>query len=291
MDELKIISFDKKISRSLIHNARNFMIVFILFVVVVVMTTDVRFVSAADLAALGLDFFLLLFCSYLFYVCCADNGTKAGIVSDVYKNALERFKDLKKRIIESSLHTRMREFCTHYIKEDLKETRMLYLSVAGIDYDEYLRKYSNLDGASVDAASELAPAQKTAIKKANKVRPVKLTPDMIMKQGRGSHRRSPLEINPLAKKSVVFSVKFVRMSVLSICMSVIAFDVIAEPTWVVFVTVCLKLVSVTINGFDGYRAGYDNIAVDTVNYLESQSDLMEQAIQYIEANPKTPTND
>jgi hypothetical protein len=266
------------------------MIVFILFVVIVVMTTDVRFVSSADLAALGLDFFLLLFCSYLFYVCCADNGTKAGLVSEAFKKALERFKNLKKRIIESSLHTRMREFCTHYITEELKETRMLYLAVAGIGYDEYLEKYSKLDNEGVDAACDLAPAQKKAVKKANKVSPVKLTPNMIMKQGRGMHRRSPLEINPLAKKSFVFSAKFVRMSVLSICMSVIAFDVIAEPTWVIFVSVCLKLVSVTINGFDGYKAGYDNIAIDTVNYLESQSDLMEQAIQYIESHPIITTD-
>lgn len=296
MNDLELISFDKrKLTKTLFHNARNFMIAFILFVVIVVMTTDIKLVSTADIAALGLDFFLLLFCSYLFYVCCADNGTKAGLVSEVYKKALERFTSLKKRIIESCLHTRMREFCAHYIAEDLRETRMLYLSVAGIDYDEYLEKYSNLDSDGVDAACDLAPGQKVAVKKANKVRPIKLTPDMIMKQGRGAHRRSPLEINPLAKKTAVFSVKFVRMSILSICMSVIAFEVIVEPTWIIFVSVCLKLVSVTINGFDGYKEGYDNIAVDTVNYLDSQSDLMEQAIQYIEAHPKVetpiPTND
>lgn len=290
MDELKIISLDKKITRSLIHNARNFMIAFILFVVIVVMTTDVRLVSVADVAALGLDFFLLLFCSYLFYVCCADNGTKAGLVSEAYEKAKARFTSLKKKIIETCLHTRMREFCTHYITEDLKETRMQYLSVAGIDYNEYLDKYSNLSGEEVDALHGLALTQKAAVKKANKVRPIKLTPDMIMKHGRGSHRRSPLEINPFAKKSVVFGVKFARMSVLSICMSVIAFDVIAEPSWVIFASVCLKLVSVTINGFDGYKAGYDNIAVDTVNYLDSQSDLMEQAIQYIESHPIITTD-
>ena len=285
MNDLELISFDKrKITKTLFHNARNFMIVFILFMVIVVMTTDIRFVSTADIAALGLDFFLLLFCSYLFYVFCADNGTRAGLLSEVYKKALERFTTLKKKIIETGLHTRMREFCSHYICEDLRETRMLYLAVAGIDYDEYITKYSNLDGEGVDALTDLAPGQKSAIKKANKVKPIKLTPDMIMKQGISSRRRSPLEVRPLTKKTAVFGAKFVRMAILSVCMSVIAFEVIVEPTWIIFVAVCLKLVSVTINGFDGYKEGYDNIAIDTVNFLDSQSDLMEQAIQYAESH-------
>lgn len=296
MNELEKISLDrKKITKTLINNARNFIIIFILFVVIVVMTTDIRFVTASDVAALGLDFFLLLFCSYAMYVCCADNGSKAGNSSDLYTKALDRFTALKKRIIETSIHTRLREFCTHYITEDLREARMQYLSVAGIKYEDYIEIYSKLDNEAIDATPGLSTVQKTAIKKANKVRPVKFTPDMMLRQGRNSHRRSPLEITPIAKKTFMFGVKFVEMSIISICMSVIALDVIMEPSWVVFASVCLKLASVVMNGFGGYKAGYDNIAVDTVNYLESQSDLMEQAIHYINANPAevplTTTND
>lgn len=286
MGELEKMPLDrKKITKSIINNARNFMIVFILFVVVVVMSTDIRLVTATDVAALGLDFFLLLFCSYAMYVCCADSGARAGNASDVYKGAIYRFTTNKKRIIESTIHTRLRDFCTHYIGEDLKEARMQYLSVAGIEYQDYLVKYSNLDKESIEAIPDLSQSQKKAILKANKVRPVRLTPNMILRHGRNTHRRSPLEITPFARRNVIFGAKFVQMSIISICMSVIALDVIMKPSWVVFASVCLKLASVVINGFGGYKAGYDNIAVDTVNYLESQSDLMEQAIQYVEANP------
>ncbi len=45
--------------------------------------------------------------------------------------------------------------------------------------------------------------------------------------------------------------------------------------------VCLKLFTVVLNGFDGHRDGYNNITVHTVNYVNNQCSLMQQAIQYI----------
>lgn len=290
MNELeKIVLETKRTPRSFIRNIRGIMIVFILFVVTVVTTTDIRFVSFADIAALSLNFFLLLFSSYLLYVCASDNGTQTGLASDAYKKSTERFDTLKKDIIEHGYHTKMRDFCTFYIKEDLKTARMQYIAVIGMGYDEYLEKYANLDRETIDAIPGLTPTQKRLIKKANKVKPIKLTPEMIMRRGRGSRRRSPLEMNPETKKTLVFGEKFIRMTAVSIGMTVIAFDVVIHPSWVMFVSVCLKLVAVTIHGFEGYKAGYDNIAFDTVNYQESQSDLMAQAFQYIKSQEETPT--
>ena len=68
-------------------------------------------------------------------------------------------------------------------------------------------------------------------------------------------------------------------------MSIIALDLVTDPSWVVFATVCFKLVSVIYNCFSGYQTGYSNIVVDSVDYMNSQIDLMQQAIQYIESHP------
>ena len=89
---------------------------------------------------------------------------------------------------------------------------------------------------------------------------------------------------------MAFGTKFVKMSLVAVAMSLIALQVILEPSWTVFAEVCLKLVTVVINGFDGRTMGYNNIVVDTVNFTNNQSDLMQQAIQYIDAHP-IPTND
>lgn len=273
----------KKLTKSIMNNLGFVTGAFLVFAVIIIMTTDIRITSFVELSSLGLDFFLLLFCSYSMYVCCADSGTKAGLSTAIYTDTVARYDAMKNRIIESSMQTRMGEFCNHYTAEELKSTKMTLLAPVGLSYEEYMDKYMQLDGVSVDAIASLTPSQKNAIKKANKVKPVRLTPEMILRKGRSAHRRSPLEVNPTKKKNIAFGTKFVRISVLSVFMSMIALDVIVEPSWIIFASVCLKLVSVVVNGFGGYGTGYDNIVVDTVNYMNGQIDLMRQAINFAES--------
>jgi hypothetical protein len=197
-----------------------------------------------------------------------------------------RFNELKEKVEESML-TRMDEFCNHYVDEELRKMRMQYLSVVCIPYDVYLEKYVNLGKKEVDELAELKEGQKKAIKKANKVKRIKLTPERIMTLGKGVHTRSVLAITPDALKNIVFGKKFVKMSFISLCASMIGFEVIMQPTWTVFASVCFKLAIVVMNGFEGHKAGFTNIAVHTVNYVNIQSMLMQQAIQYIEAHPTT----
>ena len=52
----------------------------------------------------------------------------------------------------------------------------------------------------------------------------------------------------------------------------------------------LKAVCV-MNGFTGYKFGYENIVFDTVNYMDDQTDLMEQAMQYFDSHPEPPEED
>ena len=40
-----------------------------------------------------------------------------------------------------------------------------------------------------------------------------------------------------------------------------------------------------LNGFAGYKFGYENIVYDTVDYVNDQIDLMHRFKQYIEDNP------
>lgn len=292
MNELELIPTERnKVSKLILGNARTLMMVFILFTVVVVMTTDIRFVTISSIRDLGLEFFLILFASYAMYVCCADGGTVAGIATDVYKAAEKRFVELKERVLENSRYSRLNEFCDYYIAEELKKTRMYYLIVASISYDEYLEKYAKLSKSEIKTKTELTKLQQKAIIRANRVKQIRFTPDMMTTmQGKSALVRFSLYLTPKAHRRMAFGTKFVKMSLVAVAMSLIALQVILEPSWTVFAEVCLKLVTVVVNGFDGRTMGYNNIVVDTVNFTNNQSDLMQQAIQYIDANP-LPTND
>lgn len=278
-----IASERRRVSQYIFANTRSFLIAFIMFTVIVVMTTDIRLVTISSLTSLGLEFFILLFCSYGMYICCTDGGVKNGYATELYKNTVNRFEELKYKIQESYL-SRMNDFCTHYIAEELKQMRMQYLSASCIPYEVYLEKYAKLGKEDINALTELTSLQKKAVRKANRIRPIKLTPEMILSQGKTWHYRSALSATPGTMKNVAFTVKIFKMSFISICMPLIALDIIMEPTWIVFAEVCLKLFTVVLNGFDGHKDGYNNITVHTVNYVNAQCGLMQQALLYATTN-------
>ena len=286
MNELELLQPEgNKVTKVILGNARIIMMALILFTVVVVMTTDIRFATITDIRDLGLDFFILLFCSYGMYICCTDGGIKAGHSSDAYKAAVKRFGELRGSIEENHLD-KMGEFCNHYIEEELRKTRMQYLSVVCIPYDVYLDKYVKLDKNEIEALTDITCAQKKALKNANKVKPIKLTPEKIMTQGKAVHTRSALTISPEMMKVISRSIKMFKMGFTTFFTILIALDIILEPSWTVFAGVCFKLATVVINGFDGHKDGYNNV-IYTINYMNNQSVLMQRAIQYAEANPTT----
>lgn len=289
MGNLEKISADRrKVSQYIFANARTLMIVFILFTVIVVMTTDITLVTISSIKDFGLEFFLLLFASYAFYVVNADGGTSAGLATEEYKGAVKRFEELKAQVLENARYSRLNEYCTYYIAEDLKKTRMQYLLVASIGYDEYLEKYAKLSKREIMVLTELTELQKKAIAKANRVRQIRFTPDMMTSmQGKNAFTRFALSITPKLHKNLAFGTKFIKMSFVAMGMSLIALQVIVEPSWSVFAEVCMKLITVVINGFDGRVMAYNNIVIDTVMFTDTQSDLMLQAIQYIDSHPLT----
>ena len=284
---LQIAETKKKIAKGLINYGGILVSVCLMFAVIMIVTTDVKVTSVRDLADLGMDFFLLLFCAYASYVSCADSGTRAGLASEIYTDTRKIFYEWKDKIVSSNMQGRLAEFCRDYILTDLKDMRMTYLAVVGLSYDEYVDKYTSLDDEQIDAIPGLSKAQKKAIKKANGTKPITLRPESIMRHGRGTSHRSPLSMSPETRKSIAFGAKFAQTSLVAFGMTIIALDIVTEPSWAVFATVCLKLVSVIYNCFSGYRTGFSNIAVDSVDYMNAQIDLMRQAIQYIESHPTT----
>lgn len=276
----------KKLAKGLLNSAGVLVGMFLMFAVIVITTTDIRIVSFDQIAALSLDFFLLLFVSYSMYVTSTDSGMRSGLQSDLYKNALNTFESRKKSIVEAKQQTRLHEFCLYYINEELKNSRMNILAVVGFSYEEYMAKWVMLDKEAIEKNTTLTKVQKKAIISANTIRPVKLTPEMIMKRGRGSSRRAPLGTKPETKKKINFGAKFAISFLIAGIMSIIALDMAEEPSWVMFASCLLKLLSVVMNGVQGYKFGYENIVFDTADYITDQTDLMEQFIQYFEGHPE-----
>lgn len=272
----------RKVFRSITRNAGALLGVFMVFAVIVTATTEIHLTSFSDVTALGLEFFIVFFASYIAYVSCSDSGMRAGLNTETYTTTVKEYEALKKHVVDNDMQRSMYHFCRHYIAEELKNTRMNILATVGFVYSEYVEKWSAASDKDIDSSGELTSAQKKIVKKANQIHPIRLTSEMIMRRGRNDGSRSPLGMTPQAKKRMHFSFKLVSSVLITLGVVLIVAEAIEDPTKETFVTAVWRLVPIITSGVSGYRMGFENIVVDMSEYITDQSDLLQQAIKYIE---------
>ena len=275
---------NKAAAKTLLNNAGILVGVFIVFAVITIVTTDIKIADPEKIAQLGVDFFLLLFCTYSMYINCSDSGMRCGLRNEDYLAAVDLFEDRKNVIKKNKLQKRMYEFCRYYINRELENTKMNILMVVGLDYETYIEKWVGKSAEYIQNSGELTKPQKDAVIKANAIKPIKLTPEMLLMRGRKLDQRSPLGITPRQKKAFNFGFKFISNLVIALFWTAIVIEFAIEPTWELFVAIILRRLLIILNGFSGYKFGYENIVFDTTNYMNDQTDLMEQALQYFEEN-------
>lgn len=275
----------KKILRGAMNYAGTAVGTFIIFVAIVVSTTDISIMTALDWAVLGLSFFVFMFCAYAMYINGSGNGIRAGRKSETYLTAKKQYDDLKNEVIVRKMQGRLPEFCRYYIEEELRNTRNSLLTEVGIDFAVYQERYVGKDKTELEQLTILSKSQVEAIVSANNIKPIKITPEMILKRGRGSMHRNPLGIEPSKKRRIGYVWKLVSTFAVAVLMVGITLNPKSDLTWGTFAECILKLFPIVLNGFTGYKSGYENIVVDTVNYMNDQSDLMRQLIHYVEENP------
>lgn len=275
-------SSKKTFAKSLLNNAGILVGVFILFAVIIIVTTDIKLANPEEIAKLGIDFFLLLFCSYSMYINCSDSGMRFGMQNENYLNGIKDFEQEKTYIISCKNQKRLHEFCRAFIQRELENTRTNILAIVGFDYEKYVDKWLVMSKKQIKEDTTLTGPQKKAIIKANSIRPIRLTPEMIMKRGGHGGKRSPLGMNPNQKKVINFSFKLITNLVTALFWTAMVVELAITPTWQLFVAIVLRSLLVVLNGYSGYKFGYENIVYDTVNYMKAQTDLMIQATQYFE---------
>ena len=264
----------KKLLKKTFDNRTMIIAVFLLLIVIIVMTTEIKLNNLIDVAEITLSFVLLLYCSYSMYINTSSGGAAAALESKIYKEAKARHEELRQKIIKTGCQSRLYEFCASYIEREQKGIRQNILFNAGIPYEIYEREYVGKDDEYISNLEQLSKNQKRAIKAANAINPITLTPDMIFKSDLYRRSRNPIGTNPHTIKKVNYSVKFFQTLLTSAFPLMIVLDIMGIVTWATVVSIILKVFFVVLNAFFGYDFGYKNIAVHTVNYMNDQSDMM-----------------
>lgn len=282
----KVERFKNNATKNFINNKGFFVGLILMFIVIVVYTTNVTFNSEFSLVNFGLSSFILLFCSYSMYINCADSGIRAGRNNKLYNDTNDKYNSTKNKIIQSKKQIRLPEFCKHYIYNELINIRENILTEVGITYKTYKDNYLGKDKATINSDTNLSKIQKKTIIYANKINPIDLSANMIMQKARSNNKRKPLGESPKTKRERAYIIKFIITTITALFTVLIVLDAITNPSWETFAELCLKLLLIVFNGFTGYKMGYENITIDTVNYMNDQIDLMEQFEQYCEENPE-----
>lgn len=264
----------KRFSKKFFANKTIIVALFLLIVVVIVMTTDIKLAGEINVAELTLSFVLLMYCSYSMYVNCSNGGSSAALGSKIYIDSKKRHEELKQKVIENGCQSKLYDFCNDYVEREQRGLRQSALFNAGIRYEDYEREYLGKDDEYIDNLERVSKNQKRAIKHANSIHPITLTPDMIFKSELFRRSRNPIGTNPHTIKTVNYSVKFAQTLLTSAFPLMIALDLMGHISWATVVSIILKVFFVILNAFFGWDFGYKNIAVHSVNYMNDQSDMM-----------------
>lgn len=269
----------QRIVKTMIGHAGIICSTLILFVAAIVLTTDISLTSVANLKELTKTLIILLTLNYMMFFSGADNGTNTGIKSEVYINSCNRYDELKKKLMQFPRDA-LSKFCKHFVETEQEAVRAEILIEVGLSVTDMNKcKGKNLK----ELEGEYTPLQIKAIRKALKVKAIKLKPDMICRRGRTSSRSHPLGTNPRISKLFKYAINIVRMTITTILTGAIIIETLTEFTWATVVELFIKLLPVVINGFNGYKLGLENKIITDVEYMSDQMDLMEQAIQYATA--------
>ena len=272
--------------KKFISNFGNVVTMVIVFIAFSIMTTDLQLTSIFEWATIGLTFFVILILSNLVYLINFSSAVEKAKEGEIYLEAKAYYEEQKKSLMGLNWAETLELYCSQYVKNELERTRKVILSRVGIHYDTYMEKY--ISKSKKELKKEIISKSKIkAILKANSVKPITLTPEMIYNfGGKDGTIRHPLGLSPGKKSTLKRVGKVVTSFATSFLSASIALRFVLSPSWEMFCLCLTKLLPIIYNWYVGRRDGKASIENDLAPYVKTQADLMSQAINYVHTGQK-----
>lgn len=252
----------------------------ILLVVILVMTTDIKCITAQSVADFSVAFFVLMFCSYCMYANMYRNGMLAGERLQAYKDICAEYDSVRSNIKSGDVNKKLSQFCREYVDNERRARIEEVLSGVDISFEDYT-KYKHMSRSKMKECGLFSPQIRRVIA-ARRIRPIKLSPTIIYKQGKSASRRKVIHMTPSDRRKLDNVFKFVTNAASYCVTGFIAFEIFTDPSWQTIFEVAFKLLMIVYTGYSGYMRGYDNIATDTVVFIKDQIELLHQFMRWEE---------
>lgn len=250
----------------IIQNTGKIIAVITLVVATLVTFTDISFSELSSVAFTS-SLAVMLIASYLMYFSLEDAGEKYGEESEEYKAALERYANVREKILPNSIPA-LREFCYRYSLDEVEYRKRAYINEHGYSLEEYE------DFACGNAFPKKA---RRVFRRADKIKPIKLAPQTLLTHER-SASRSELQ-NPERGKLIGMIVRLIPTTLCTFFTASVILTTKTDLTVSTVIEGILKLSTLPVIGFKGYQIGYYFAKGEKAVWIETKARLLEAFLE------------
>lgn len=197
-------------------------------------------------------------------------GKMRGCNDAEYRAALEEYRARRRGMEEDGVIGQVPAFCREYKKRELEEYRADLLLNVDMTYKEYRDKYMGLPDKHIMETRLPAETKKVLIK-CNRAKPLRLTPGMILNENGEADRHKLLGKSGAERERSDKSKQMVKSAAWILFGSVVAFDVLADPSMANLLRWAIRMAPVASAIIFGDDDGFCSMTVTETGFKRGQA--------------------
>lgn len=288
--DIEIKGFDsavKKTARSIASSLPTLIAALTVVITAALIWTDITVSDIFSLRFVG-EATVLMLVFFMMYLSMNENGVRAGKTDSEYVRSREGYTAARNAVRERGISD-LPDFCEWYVRDELERARRDLLSRAGVSY-EYLENslipiseaiisgragtMTPCEAKTYDEYKRLSCLKKRAVKRALLMKPIRLTPEMLMYEDGRAASRHPIALS-IERAHTLRNIRGLAYIAVSTFMVVsVAVSVAEDPNRASVIYGLVKIASLIFTGVRGYSAGVLLYSVDAVAFHDSRTDLL-----------------
>ncbi len=210
------------------------------------------------------------------------NGINCGKLYGEYIKAYSDYLSLKERVISAGI-THLAGFCDETVEKEYEAYLRKRCRELRIDYEEY----KSLSGKARKEMKRLPKWKVGAVMALNQIKPIVLTPDLLLTDGTGehdSHRGIGISAKEYVKRSTKGWANITVTLITCTFSASIAFFANAGASWGLVMYTVLKLSLLCWRMYKGYSAGAKAYNTIEVKHLQDKMTYLQLYLESIKAD-------
>ena len=294
--DFEIKGFDsavKKTARNIASGFPTIIAALSIVILAALVWTDITVSDLFSLRFIGEGMVLTLI-FWMMYLSMNENGVRSGRKDEGYLKAKAKYLEVRDTLREDGI-SKLSEFCEWYIEDELVRARKNVLLRRGVSYEMFCetfvpiselllakdkeyrilkRSASEDELAKVDVYNSLSIIKRSAVIMALKIKPIVLTPDMLLVDEHGRVSRNPIAASIAKAHAKRNAVGLGYIAATSMMIVSVALNVAAEPTKAKVIYGLIQITSLIFTGLRGYSSGVLLYSVDAVAFHESRTNVL-----------------